>query len=335
MREYTEKQKALISALEREDWKTIESLTECKFPAEPEPRPEPRIPIAHCEICGTACDGKLCHLHARSTKSTIAKVAWSYLKFVKKKNLQEDHQDKIITLIASSYTVDEIARMIGLSPKTIAYHMAVIRKRLKLKKRDVAGITRYAIKNGLITLSCLIFLAILGCKVPATQPVSKPVATTPPPLPLLKVQPVPDAVTVPPTPPGMTNVHLAWNPSTSPLTSGYRMYQGIKSGTYTNIFLVGNSTNAYVNSPTGVTNYYAVTAISTNGAESVFSNEATLSIPTTLKKTVVNFQAVIQTNSTLNTNLWGNYYTYPVYSVTNPPDFQFYRVDLLINSTTQ
>jgi sulfur relay (sulfurtransferase) complex TusBCD TusD component (DsrE family) len=70
-----------------------------------------------------------------------------------------------------------------------------------------------------------------------------------------------------------SSVSVAWNPSASSGIAGYRLYQGVASGSYTNVISV-NQTNAIVSGlVTGVKYFFAVTAYTTIGLESPFSNE--------------------------------------------------------------
>jgi len=70
------------------------------------------------------------------------------------------------------------------------------------------------------------------------------------------------------------SVTLAWNTDPSPGLAGYRLYQGVASGVYTNQLAVGNKTNATISGlVTGVKYFFAVTAYTTTGLESPFSNE--------------------------------------------------------------
>lgn len=78
------------------------------------------------------------------------------------------------------------------------------------------------------------------------------------------------AFLVPSNPPPV--VQLAWSPS--PLAATYAVYYGVGSLQYTNKIPVGNTTNAIVTLPArGVTYFFAVTASSSGGLESQFSNE--------------------------------------------------------------
>jgi hypothetical protein len=70
----------------------------------------------------------------------------------------------------------------------------------------------------------------------------------------------------------VSNVTLAWEPSVSAFATGYKIYRGGKSQTYTNVVNVGNVTNATVGGLTS-TNFFAATAYDAAGNESVFSNE--------------------------------------------------------------
>jgi len=73
----------------------------------------------------------------------------------------------------------------------------------------------------------------------------------------------------------LTNVNLAWNRSPSSNVAGYRIYFGIASGSYTNSVTVGSVTNYTIsNLVNGVTYFFASKAYTTNGIESLFSNEA-------------------------------------------------------------
>jgi hypothetical protein len=67
---------------------------------------------------------------------------------------------------------------------------------------------------------------------------------------------------------------LAWNPSPSPGIIGCRLYYGTDSGEYTDVVVVENETTTTVSGLVpGVTYYFAITAVATNGQESDFSNE--------------------------------------------------------------
>ena len=73
------------------------------------------------------------------------------------------------------------------------------------------------------------------------------------------------------------DVSLAWDPSTSPNISGYRLYMGNVSGTYTTFITLGNQTSYTVTDLGSGTWYFAVTAF--KGAyESDFSNEVSETI---------------------------------------------------------
>lgn len=58
-------------------------------------------------------------------------------------------QLEMLTLIAQGCSSRDIAVRLGLSSKTVDVHRARIMDRLRI--RDVAGLTRYAIKHRLIT----------------------------------------------------------------------------------------------------------------------------------------------------------------------------------------
>ena len=79
---------------------------------------------------------------------------------------------------------------------------------------------------------------------------------------------------------GQSSVTLAWDPSPDTSISGYRLYEGVASRTYTTVIDVGHETMATVSNLTsGVTYYFAVTAYDTNGLESDYSDEVSYTVP--------------------------------------------------------
>jgi hypothetical protein len=102
-----------------------------------------------------------------------------------------------------------------------------------------------------------------------------------------------------------TNVTLAWNPSPAPGIVGYNVYSGRASKSYTNMFSVGNVTNASAASlASGATYYFSVTAVDSTGLESPFSNEISYSVPTNNLPVVPNTPPTISSiaNQTINVN---------------------------------
>ena len=76
------------------------------------------------------------------------------------------------------------------------------------------------------------------------------------------------------------SISLAWNPSSDTNVTGYNIYYGTASGVYTNEAAVGNVAVTTISNLTyGVSYYFAVTAVDSEGDESGFSNEATFTIP--------------------------------------------------------
>lgn len=87
---------------------------------------------------------------------------------------------------------------------------------------------------------------------------------------LLNTPGVAFAQTVPPS----YNVSLAWVASPSTDVTGYRVRYGTDSGSYTASISLGKVTTATVPGlASGVTYYFAVTAINASGLESNFSNQ--------------------------------------------------------------
>ena len=80
--------------------------------------------------------------------------------------------------------------------------------------------------------------------------------------------------------PGLNNVTLAWSASPSTEVTGYRLYYGTASSTYTVSVVLGNvTTNTVTDLVGGVTYFFAVTAHDANEVESEFSNEISYTVP--------------------------------------------------------
>ncbi|HEU6449358.1 MAG TPA: fibronectin type III domain-containing protein [Verrucomicrobiae bacterium] len=79
---------------------------------------------------------------------------------------------------------------------------------------------------------------------------------------------------------GGQNITLKWKGIVEPDLAGYKLYYGPASGTYTNYFSTGKATNVVLSGLTaGLTYYFAATAYTTNGIESVPSNEIAVTVP--------------------------------------------------------
>ena len=76
------------------------------------------------------------------------------------------------------------------------------------------------------------------------------------------------------------SVILTWTASADPAVSGYNLFWGAASRSYTNVLDAGNKLSATVtNLAFNTTYYYACTAYDTNGLQSVYSNEVTNTTP--------------------------------------------------------
>lgn len=60
-----------------------------------------------------------------------------------------DRQTEILRLVASGQTTKEIARHLGISPKTVEFHRGKLME--KLAVHDVTALTRYAIRAGIVS----------------------------------------------------------------------------------------------------------------------------------------------------------------------------------------
>ena len=85
---------------------------------------------------------------------------------------------------------------------------------------------------------------------------------------------------VQPTPPPVASTAtLAWSPVIDPTVAGYKVHVGTASGLYSRDITVGNLTSYTVDSLSlGNTYFFVVTAYSSDGGESLASNEVSKSI---------------------------------------------------------
>jgi hypothetical protein len=90
------------------------------------------------------------------------------------------------------------------------------------------------------------------------------------------------------------SVTLAWNASTDPTVTGYNIYYGGASGSYTNEICAGNATNATISGLVeGTTYYFAATTYAASGVESPFSSEVSCQVP--LNVPIVNYSNIYAT----------------------------------------
>ena len=98
------------------------------------------------------------------------------------------------------------------------------------------------------------------------------------------------------------SVTLAWNPSVTPGVTGYNLYYGTSSHSYSASVAAGSATNATVSGLTaGTTYFFAVTAYDSFGIESDFSVETNY-VPVASGNTppvisIINDQVTVQDNS--------------------------------------
>jgi predicted RNA-binding protein with TRAM domain len=79
---------------------------------------------------------------------------------------------------------------------------------------------------------------------------------------------------------GASSTALQWNQNADPSVTGYNLYYGGATRSYTNVLSVGDTNTATVDGLTeGKTYFFAVTAYNVEGDESDFSDETTYLVP--------------------------------------------------------
>ena len=85
-----------------------------------------------------------------------------------------------------------------------------------------------------------------------------------------------------------TSATLSWNASPSQNIAGYRIYYGRSSGNYDTFVPVSNVTNVNVRGLTsGLTYYFAATAVDSSGNQSAFSPEISGVVGTTISAAAI------------------------------------------------
>src|SRR3954447_10756969 len=75
------------------------------------------------------------------------------------------------------------------------------------------------------------------------------------------------------------NLTLAWDPSSDPSATAYKLYYSTTSGTYSNSVSAGANTTATVSGLLpGNTYFFSATALNDAGLESPFSNEVSYTV---------------------------------------------------------
>ncbi len=156
-------------------------------------------------------------------------------------------QKQVAACLALGQTVKEAALELHVNPKTIEYHWNSLKKKLGVDNYQL--LTHWALSRGLIRN---VFGLLAACLPVLAWPAD------PPPLPAAPA-------------PTTTSVTLAWDKSPSPEVTRYRVYWGPSKGKYTN-YLETPQLTATIGG-LKLPQYFAATAVSSNGLESEFSKE--------------------------------------------------------------
>lgn len=124
-------------------------------------------------------------------------------------------------------------------------------------------------------------------------------------------------------------VSLAWDPSPDDRVSGYAVHSGLQSSNYNVRIDVGNVTQCTITNLTiGSTYYFVATAYTTNGLESLPSNEVSYTVPTAVSNVVYIGSRLEWWTNMSNINRQSFNVTY----FENPPLNQFYRSYLILTN---
>lgn len=127
------------------------------------------------------------------------------------------------------------------------------------------------------------------------------------------------------TPPATNSVTLAWDASGGPSVTGYRVYYGQTSGSYSTSVVGGNVPTIRVDGlAEGVTYYFAVTAFTATGLESDFSNELSVTVPETVPGGLVTIQIRAAANRVVTLTVAGE--VGRTYDLQATPDFAAWTV---------
>jgi len=159
-----------------------------------------------------------------------------------------DRQRTVLTRLASGLTVKAIAGELGLSPKTVEYHLAGLYARLHL--RGVANLTRLAVRAGLVATAVLLAGCVQGSKLSRSTAAPPP----PPPIPTQHLAAVPAramtaAVAAPPA-----SKWLVWShpPAVATNTASYSAWLNTVVEVSTNL----RTWQTLTNLPLTATNYW-------------------------------------------------------------------------------
>jgi len=189
----------------------------------------------------------------------------------------------------------EIQEVLGIAEKTVAEHLAKLQSIFNCS-------TRYLIRIAMAFGMAPLCVALLAAAQPPVVPLAVPIAST---------------------------TTLAWDAYTNQPITGFRLYQGVASRSYTNSVFLPVGTTGTISSIPGITNFFAVTAVATNG-ESKFSNEA-VSIPSVTGTNFIHLHAFAEMK--LN-GQWIRVTNYPTVTITNPLPAVYRSGITIVNSTT-
>ncbi len=131
---------------------------------------------------------------------------------------------------------------------------------------------------------------------------------------------------------GVYSIVLAWDASTDPTVTGFKIYEGGASRAYTNVVDVGSAlTYTFTNVASG-TYFFAATAYASANLESDYSPEVGTLIP---QPNIVSVAVqVLVSTSPSDPSPWKVYTNMPVFQVTNPVSPLFFKSQMTISQTS-
>lgn len=159
MDKLSENKAQLANAHRSQNWELAKLLSQERETLKKEARR-----FKKCVVCGVTCSGEKCLMHrnypinrlksdGKPSIVSLEKTAKYIAEKLRREKLTEERLSAIIVMVSQSYDLIDIAKTLGIARNSVYYYMRCLKIKLELKNaNDLAGITRYAISKGLISI---------------------------------------------------------------------------------------------------------------------------------------------------------------------------------------